>query len=96
MISCNRGIVNVEGSDVEIECELTVLIHALEREYAKKLGKKEAHTRIKRCYDLAMTEENRNFLSDEEIGEKSVELMELVKKFQKVLDDICGESEDDK
>lgn len=94
MISCKKGICEIDGPDYEIEADLTVLIHAIDVAYSKKMGKEKAQERINKCYDTAM--KNRDFDTDEEIGEKSVDIMELLKKIQKVLDDICGESEDDK
>ena len=70
MISCKKGECHIEGNNLEIEADLTVLIHAIDHAYSEKFGKNEAYTRIKRCFDAAM--ETRDVKPDKVIEEGKV------------------------
>lgn len=94
MISCKKGICEIDGPDYEIEADLTVLIHAIDVVYSKKMGKEKAQERINKCYDTAM--KNRDFDTDEEIGEKVAdEVIKALKKLEKILSDLVNESEEE-
>ena len=89
MISCKKGICNIEGNNLEIEADLTVLIRAIDHTYSDKFGKNEAYTRIKRCFDLAM--ETRDIkpdkVIDDYIADKLKALDKVINQILKGVDD---------
>lgn len=97
MISCKKGICNIEGNNLEIEADLTVLIHAIDHAYSGKFGKNEAYTRIKRCFDLAM--ETRDIKPDKVIDEGKViddYITDKLKVLNKLINDIFKGVDDGK
>lgn len=97
MISCKKGVCSIEGNYLEIEADLTVLIHAIDGAYSERIGKDEAYTRIKRCFDLAM--ETRDVKPDKVIDESKViddYITDKLKVLDKLINDILKGVDDGK
>lgn len=91
MISCKKGECHIEGNALEIEADLTVLIHAIDGAYSEKFGKEEAYERVKRCFDLAM--ETRDIKPDKVIDDY---IIDKLKALDKVINEILKEVDDGK
>lgn len=96
MISCKKGTCNIDGNSVEIETDLTVLIHAIDGAYSERYGKDEAYTRIKSCFDLAM--EIRDVKPDKVIDKGKViddYITQKLKSLDNLINQILKEVSDD-
>lgn len=95
MISCKKGVCSIEGNNIEIEADLTVLIHAIDGAFSDKFGKDEAYKSVKRCFDLAMETrdvkpdkvEDNGKVIDDYIVQKLKNLDELLNKIINAADD---------
>ena len=60
MISCNRDVIDISGSVIDIKTDLTCIIHAIDQVFTEQFDKDFAFNEIKECYEVAMSTRSSN------------------------------------